>query len=131
MTLTQILSAQNVAIAAAPPSEFLPDSNGIVLTSTAALGYQVETNSPGYSSGSSADLFVEVRLKAGNVWKQVGGAGGYTLGQYIDSDSHLSVTTNHFSFTAQAGLRGHTRARVRVDRVPAGTIATVTVFQVT
>ena len=127
MAITDIFQASNVVMAAAPPSYVEPDANGIGVTGS-ALGYRVTIDSPLYANGSTADVAIELRAP-GNVWNQIASVGGLPLGSHVDDG--VTTTQSILEFTITNGVSNHNAVRLRVDRIPAGTISTVTFSKIT
>lgn len=116
-------TATNVHVAAAPPTVFLPSSNGAVVP-VGGLSWQLAVTSSLYAAGSAADMAIEYEYSG--VWRQDVAVGGFTLGPY--TDRHGNVTSTNF-VNSSIGSNANpypSNVRLRVDSIPAGTLDSVT-----
>ncbi len=123
MATQQVFHATNVVVPAAPPTFWAPSTAGSAVPS-GGLQWQLLIDSAGYAAGSSADLTVEYQYSG--VWVSDVSAGGFSLGTI--SSLHGPTTVN--SLASSIGVRANpypARVRLRVDRIPAGTLASITV----
>ena len=61
------------------------------------------------------------------MWSQFAFVNGFGLGSYTSDDTGLATTLNQFSVLLSGQLPAHSRIRLRLDSIPAGTLASLTV----
>jgi hypothetical protein len=126
MAIVQVSHRINVPVTAAPPSYFVPNATGDPVPSGAA-SWNIVVDSPAYASGLSADFAIE-GLRGG-VWVQETITKGFGLGSFINDDTKLATTIN----TSVVGPfpDAPTMMRLRMDRIPAGVLASITINRLT
>jgi hypothetical protein len=111
--MTVVSQRTYVDLPGAPPVQYYPDEMGDAIPPGGAR-WQLLVDSAGYPEGSSADLALEYQYDG--MWLQDTIVGGFELG---------SVNWLRSSIGAMA-MPYPSHARVRVDRLDAGTLASVT-----
>lgn len=123
MAVQQVFHVTNVVVPAAPPTVFAPNSSGAAVPA-GGISWTLLVDSAGYSAGSSADMTVQYQY--GGVWTDDVGVTGFTLGTFTGKTGPTTVNSVNSSIGISANPYP-SNVRLKIDRIPAGTIASITV----
>lgn len=120
--MTVVSHRTNVSVPTTPPTHYYPNQTGDAIPA-GGLHWSLAIDSSGYPAGSSADLAVEYEYSG--VWQQDVVVTGFTLGSYTDRHGTTTINTIASSIGVNANPYP-SNGRIRIDRIDAGTIASIT-----
>lgn len=120
--MTVVSQRTNVVVPVSPPTHFYPNATGDAIPA-GGLSWTLAVDSSGYSPGDTADLAIEYQYSG--VWVQDVAVGGFTLGTFTGKSGPTSINTINSSIGINANPYP-ARGRIRIDRMPAGTVASIT-----
>lgn len=120
--MTIVSQRTNVAVPTTPPTHYYPNQTGDAIPA-GGVSWTLTIDSSGYPNGSSADLAIEYEYNG--VWQEDVSVGGFTLGSYTGKLGTTTINTLASSIGVNANPYP-SHGRIRIDRIDAGTIASIT-----